>query len=246
MSVSLYGMRASRKGFPVDQVGHPELSFDSDLLGMKVFDNRDVDTPANWTANPSGITPLTHNLGYVPAFMLFNAAGANSSVASDFTNEFLMGTNDFLVWPNDSIANKHYRLLTFRLPLLTDFDAETTARLLTSAVGSGDYGITSSVEGHDVLDTTDQADTRNVAMSSELRTPFVHKVGGFSGSGGFTVFHGLGYNPLFLLYGKDLVHSTNRWQQITLSYYATADNNNIYFQGTGGDYRYVILKDPLL
>jgi hypothetical protein len=241
-----YGIAASRKGYNVDQGADHQMSFRSEFPTLKIHQTISFSTPANWSGGD--LIVVDHNLGYIPAHILWRTGqGTVNQIQADWQANFLMTATQFIVKPNDAIANRTFRLFIFREPVGVTFQAAIVDTDVAPQLASAAYGIRTSKEGSDTLAVTDP---RQIAFSTEMRNPFVHKTGFVQGKDvAHTVPHGLGYPPLFLLFASDFIFGlgTAAYHQIMYNFYAESSNESLFITPTSNArYAYMILKDPLL
>lgn len=239
-----FGIKLTQSGHDVQGAGDQELLFSSSWPVLPVVYNGKF----TGLTSDNPLVLLTHNLGFVPAFMAYTpgstytVGGAN--VSADKKNIYWSpgggGQPPFAV----SIAIK-----VFNIDIEKNFLAPQI-RTSTSAQAHGDenFGVKFSKETKDVYSN----DLRDFLIHSSTRGPMIHAVanglGNAPGSIGntmnFNYAHDLPYNPLFLTY----MQSSSLTSYFLVSTFAATQTsgNNISIVGmpAGSRASIVVFKDP--
>lgn len=202
-----FGAKVSQPGFDVETAADFQLLLNSSWPILK------IDYSASFSIDVSQDRVLyTHNLGYVPMFIVFRAdsgaygiTGQSSSleantVGADETEIKFFGNGG-------STSFSDYRLYVYRLPISTDFLAPSLdLEPSQQSQPSENYGMKISKVGKSI----DSTDLRDYVIHSSAISPTIHQVGfgvtnepaEFFGVGAFqfAVQHNLGYIPLVFFY----------------------------------------------
>jgi hypothetical protein len=248
-----YGLRVSQRGYDVKTAPDFKQLFSSSWPAFTILEE------GSFSVTP-GQTIVSHNLGYVPAFLLFHDAttgfalgGANQAHGLDGFNASGIGMSDTnLIYSSlaSGTINGHYFIFQHDLE-----QSKTFPNVVTGTISDNpdsvdkDYGFKVSKDGFDVYDT----DLRHFAMHTKARSPMVDTITyGTKSAGGsaIVVTHDLGYEPFPLVYAKLVsgAFSPARWQPLT----AASDSAVIATSTTVSitipyacDYCIIVLKDPM-
>lgn len=248
-----YGLRVSQRGYDVKTAPDFKQIFSSSWPAFTILEE------GAFTVSP-GQTVVSHNLGYVPAFLLFHngttafaLGGSNQAHMIDGFNASSFGMSDTnLIYSSGAGSSITGRYLIFQHDLE---QSKTFPNVVTGTISDNpdsvdkDYGFKVSKDGADVSST----DLRDFAIHTATRSPNVDTITYGTKSAGttpITVTHNLGYEPFPLIYAK-LVSGAfipARWQMLTtasdsfVSVTTTQINVTIPY---ACDYSIVVLKDPL-
>lgn len=196
-----YGIKISRSGYDVKTCADRELAFSSSWPSLK------IQSSGSATIADTGAQVLaTHGLGYCPAFIIMvdsQLRNTGTEVIFPGLEQYVISTTTELKWTAGtgtwgSPVNVYYHI--FVDDLENGYASPSYNAGDTTIGNTGTYGIKAVTEGHNVNDT----DYRDYSAISSLRSSMVHMIetGTAAGNGTKTVTHNLGYEPVFLLYGK--------------------------------------------
>jgi len=256
----IYGIKVSSKEYDVNNCPDHQLIFSSEFPLLKIAFQGSF-TIADCTKD---VTIIDHNLGYPPAFWVFQ----NNNYNQDFftngssmnlaTNYPIVNSNK-LQWlgstlgaPAGSFTGYYY---IFYHNLTSFFNGVTLQSGGTSKDTEKDFGIKISLPGKDIS----SKDYRDFSINSDCKTPIIHKSGYFTDNiyPAAPIPHNLGYEPMAFIYFNDINgifvtpdYPADAWflaSPLTdLSSY-TADSVNVYTgYGTDLNIAYLILKDPFI
>lgn len=243
-----FGAKVSQRGYGVSTSGDSQMEFSSEWPLLKIHSQGSFSIP-NKTLN---VTIATHNLTYVPVFLVFDNDSGLCTLTSPGTSQFIAASTTTLDWQGATRSagagsfTGYYYIFLYNMATAFTSTSLTTARETQEADGS--YGIKATKSGKGIAST----DLRDFVVDSNTRSPIIHKSDtGSLGAGGGTVSvtHDLGYEPMFYVYAYITAFGDNRFQMITTaddSYVEATSTNitfNIPYQCT---YFYIVLKDPVL
>jgi hypothetical protein len=245
-----WGMKVSQEGYDVKTCADYQLLFSSAWPLFKIA------AQGSFTIGDTTLdtTIATHNLGYVPFFIILK--NSSNRISLDNNNYFVAMNGTDLKWQgatrsafsgNYSEATYSGYYYIFRYNIQTAFTAPILSSTSASPGASGNYGIKVTKAGASIVST----DYRDYVIHSATRSPMIHK----TGFGTFTligssvvVTHSLTYEPLYFIFFNSDDHSDNRWQLALLSGgdfgIEMTDTTLTFTALPTGDYAYVILKDP--
>jgi hypothetical protein len=195
------GAKVSQLGLNVNDSADSQLLFNSSWPTLKIAYQGRMDINSLTTQ-----TIVTHDLGYVPAFMVYRISGTTSTF--DSQGIVYNGSGGGYIAANSSEL-KFYSLgvgsgtvsfyyYVFAQPIDTDYTAPINNENanVTGLIEEidRDYGIKVAKEGKSV----DSTDLRDFAIHSGTVSPSVHMIK--NGATDLTATHGLGYEPLTLFY----------------------------------------------
>lgn len=236
------GIKASQKGYNVRTCADHELLFSSGWPLLKIEKQGSI-TIADKTQD---IDIYTHNLGYVPMFFGYKVSGSTSYL--DASIYYLSSTSTKLRWlgarKNAGAGSITIYYYIYRYDMTTNFTAPILHQTPTTPTVIDDYGIKISKEGSD----TDSADLRDYVVHSSARNLQIHKTVAFTESSigwSRTITHGLGYEPLFLLYFSDVSGGMGLIFEADQEFISNATSTNVVVGGIPtGDGFVCIFKDP--
>ena len=207
-----FGIKASQQGADVSGTADWQQLFSSSWPNLKIaFQGR-----ATINRSDTNQTIITHNLGYVPIFWIFNVA-SNSSRFSSYgyvtngTYGGYCGANSteikyFTNIGNASSIDVYYYV--FAQPITEDFESPIIVPTPGYNINSDrDYGIKATKEGKDISST----DLRDFTIHSGTISPSIHQIStGVPTLTGdvqplakmFKTYHSLGSAPFSLCYIK--------------------------------------------
>lgn len=266
MIMSRMVVKLAQPGFDVKTAGDENLIYNSNWPLLKIYKTGSF-TSNNIGATLGIITEITqHDLGYVPMFWIYSnqpieswsltqtAALGNRSDYIGQVNFVIptMSRNRLTITSNVSSLNNYisFRYYIFAL----DLDKQYTAPIIKvgnqTAGKRGKSVFKLAKSGKDI----NSPNLNDYAIHSDARSPLIHSVnpgivnediGG--GSYAFTIYHNLGYAPMFFGYLKGASGSytqTATGGGGTTKF--TADEQKVRYQSTanGQALTIVILKDP--
>lgn len=190
-----YGLRASQKGYDVQEASDSQLLFSSSWPLLKIEQQGSFNTNDVTVAE----TVYTHNLGYKPFFIIYETTDGTSRYATPLFDGTQFGVNTTELKFFGSYFRtgaKTFYYYIFRLPLTTDYEAPIINETDTTRSLIDNYGLKVTKQGEDISST----DMRDYVIHSSCRSPMVHKVdnGGFTFNGTDYVFsttYSLSYLP---------------------------------------------------
>lgn len=247
-----YGVEASLKTIDVKTANDYQKIFSSEWPFLKIHSKGKVTVDINGS---SEIVVETHNLGYVPVFLVWIQSADGTEV--EMSGPWLTMDDTKLVFQQADYGGSYEITLfyyIFRHDLMETFHApfisENTKKSSNSALS--DIGIKMTVKGKDVK----SKDPRDFVIHSSFKTLPIHmqghgsqNVGAFPSSLDVTIYHNVGYAPLTFFFLK--APGATKWQavQTFIGGYVTMDSvkSRLLFllaEGTW-EYAYIIFKDPL-
>jgi hypothetical protein len=243
-----YGIKVSRRGYDVLTAADRELLFNSSWPLLKIHSS------GSFTINDTGAqTLITHSLGYYPAYLVMvdqQLGNLGSEVMFVGLSQHVRATTSVLKWTAGAgtwtgAINCYYYI--FAQDLEVDFTAPTVNTSDTTADDDDDYGIRITKEGSDVSST----DYRDYVVHSGTRTSMVHMVthGSAAGVSTTVVTHNLGYEPVYMVYGKlsgyDGYLKLGSADDLTITATTTTISFTSFF-ADAWDYSVLVLKDKIL
>ena len=239
------GIKVSRQGYDVHTASDKQLAFTSEwpLLPIEAEGTFDITTSSSYDED---IT--THNLGYVPVFMIWvETSSKKYCVGSAFPyNIYATTTKLHIADTAFDTGTIHYKI--FRRPLLTEYDAGNLISTDATEKDSGDLGLIVSLPGEDVSST----DKRDFGVRSDMRQLMIHKTGYFDNStNGANVTHNLGYKPMYWFYTENTFYNpagAYSIQSQTDDFIISATDTTLTYTFYGYpwlQHAYLIFKDPL-
>lgn len=254
-------VKLAQPGFDVKTAGDENLIYNSNWPLLKIYKQ------GQWIASNTAGSPTiaTHDLGFIPMYWVFSnlplTGYDNISTAADNRAEFFGPT----MFPPRIYANKlkyqdsgiaslsaGYQSLYYYI-----FALDLTKQFTAPVIKVGAVGGKAKKSVFKIAKPTKDVNSSSLedfVIHSKTRSPLIHSVNpgiineplGAAGYG-FTVYHNLGYNPMFFGYLKNDDGSYN--QVATGSGGSTifqADEQKIRFQQatSGQGISIVILKDP--
>lgn len=249
-----WGIKVSQKGHDVLTCADRYLVFNSSWPVLKILAQGSFSVP-----NDAADQVLyTHNLGYVPAFWIFDTSAyaggtaGKSKLSTSGTSQYFGMNSTELKWlgatrgasgATGSLTGRYY---IFTHNVQTNFTAPVLETTAESAGAAGDFGFKISKEGKDISST----DLRDFVIHSGTRTPQISKCGYGTDTAPFTlnVTHNLGYKPLYFWWAYIKDYGDSYWQATfgADDSAATSTNTVLTLRTVYDlDYAYMILKDPL-
>jgi len=222
--MSNFGAKVSKPTYSVNDAKDYNLSFSSSWPLLKIAHQ------GRFTINNRNTSEVvvTHNLGYAPAFLIFDCPSANTSRYRSYGfiagGQFATSTTNLKFFSDGSFSgSRDIYYYVFRLPLTTNFEAPIINTATEDTFeDNGDYGIKVTKEGKDITST----DFRDYVIHSGSRMPLIHAVKtglctetGFIFPKMFSYTHNLGYVPAafaFVNYGSNGApfYDTNYWYPV--------------------------------
>jgi len=246
------GIKASRIGYDILSAADYELIINSNnpLLELVSYGSFTI------TDATADQVIYTHNLGYVPAFLVFETSAyiygssGESKLSTSGTSQYFGMNATHLKWLGATrgafagTVTGNYAIFTWKL------QTTYTSTILNSVASSqnviDNIGYKISSNGNDCF----SSDFKDFTVHSATRTPLIHKTGYGSYTYGttFSATHNLGYQPLYFWYGYLPIYDDNYWQQIFTTDEGQATSTTTELSAIfvfDHDYAYIILKDPL-
>lgn len=234
-----FGVKIVESGVSVDTAADYQVVLSSDWPILKIAKIVPVNNPT------PGALIYNHNLGYHPAFLPYadglppNANG-QTAVTNLYFSNFYVDQNNLYYDPFASTINKGF-------VIIFEYDVVNTVFQAVTSQIPGLQNSTPSSEGLVVAAANSNIDTinpSNLQLTTNDRPMQVNSSGAATQSGTipFTVNHGLGYTPVFLLYQ---LFGSNLYMGEAI---VTATLNSLSFRGVQapfplGSTFYLILKD---
>lgn len=194
MCKSMFGIKASRRGFDVKEASDKQLSLTSEAPLLPIEAEGEITLYATPTGEPFAQDIYTHNLGYTPVFIVDMLSGR------DYFFPLWARCNDTKIWWNgwlDVGTSITLRWRVFRRPLELNYTAPIVNSQDATKDIDDDYGVLVSLPGKSVNST----DKRDFSVRSDCRQLMVAKSGYIpEGEGHVVVTHNLGYKPMYLAY----------------------------------------------
>jgi len=244
-----FGLKVSQQGYDVKTCADKEMLLHSSFKHLKIY------MEGSFTGKTAGQTIATHNLGYVPIFLVYGIS-TNSYVMPTFLEDMVYYSSPLvnstnLIQGATPLTSGYYYIFQEQLNQnYSPVNVQTTATSQGTQVA--DYGVKASKSTYDVKTAT----VKNLIMTSgrkaageEARLHIVHSIttGDLPGvAGNTTITHNLGYVPMVLWYL--LLDPATRWQMVTnatdSSISITTTTTVLGLTGYTGKYACVIFKDP--
>jgi hypothetical protein len=90
--MSNYGIKVSKDGYNISSVDPLELSFNSNINTLKVFSSGNI----SGTITTAGTITVSHNIGYVPGYMVWYEVGNSGKLFFTESIEHLSGKNTYV------------------------------------------------------------------------------------------------------------------------------------------------------
>lgn len=262
-------VKLAQPGYDVNTAGDQNLIYNSNWPLLKIYKTGSFSTDSLGSLGDAAAQIATHDLGYVPAFWIFDNRAIESWNSTHTTTAgnrsefggFVVGLvprmyNDrFEVSPSLAPFNKFIslRYYIFALDITKAYQAPSV-NVGSAVSGSGGGAVFKLAKpGKDVNSTN----LEDYTIHSDARSPLIHSVnpgtasedlGG--GIKGFTAYHNLGYSPMFFMYQYDA--TTGGWHITNTgtggSTKIIADYQKVQYQTANANdmVSFVILKDPFL
>lgn len=213
--MSEVGIRVSQQGYSAKSDPDYRQSFTSTAATLPILAQGEV-TLAGAVFPPVKQTIYKHDLGYIPMFIThdISEAGSRSTFNNDGSQTLHINKNE-LYSSGASVAGARIFWTIFKIDLTKELlpDGKTGNDSNIDADSKQNYGVRVAKEGYDIR----SRDLRQFVTHSDARSVSIHSIKTFSKSSGFlpagqslaTVKHDLGYAPIFLIYGTDILGSDN-------------------------------------
>lgn len=235
--MSISGVKVSRIGYDVNTASDKQLAFSSEwpLLPIEAEGDITIEAPVGGPGNVS-VDIYTHSLGYNPVFYVQRVSGGNffpGWVSCDTNKLYFSGYVS-------SAINLKWKV--FRRDLLTNYLSGNYNITDATKIIDGDYGIFISLPGKDIMST----DKRDFSIRSDVRQLMIHQSGYTNSPAQLVVTHNLGYQPMYLVFGK----SGTKYEALTQSGSTgvSATSTQLIVDDYGAsiaDWAYIIFKDTL-
>jgi hypothetical protein len=242
-----YGIKVSQEGYDVRTCADKDLLFSSSWPTLEILYEGETTVPS------MGTLIFNHGLGYPPAFLCYLVASNNATMAS--SPQFIGAPyidNDNLSILSGAFGDRLLHYIIFNWNLLTNYTSPVSGRSSSLGDINKDYGVKISKEGYDV----GNCDIKDQVLNSGGRTPMIH-MAGYGTMASFVnaeITHNLGYIPFFLDYVDEGTGGYFPRRSYDIS--ATDSGISIFDHITttkltipsylpGGDYAYIIFKDPV-
>lgn len=239
-----YGIKTSRIGFDVNTASDKQLAFSSSWPLLPIEAEGDETILAEDPPAPTVQAIYTHNLGYVPVFIVERTSGYVFAFQGSFH------CDDTSLWFDGYVEeDMDIKWKIFRRPMLTNYEAPNVNITDATQGEDSDYGILVSLPGKDISST----DKRDFAIRSDVRQLMVANSGYTAeAASGLEVTHNLGYKPMYWTYvqaegdegpigGEYRLGSETDDLLIT----ATTTTLTITLYGLPTNFAYIIFKDTL-
>lgn len=252
-------VKLAQPGFDVKTAGDENLIYNSNWPLLKIYQQGQFTAPTN----ADSPVLATHDLGFIPMCWFFSnlpisnyntfAATAADERAEYFGPGFAVPQiyDNRIIVPNEFF--KHYQSFYYYIFAL-DLTKQFTAPIVkTGGVGGKSRKVFKIAKPNKDIFSSRLED---YVVHSQARSPLIHSVNpgvvneniGAAGYA-FTVYHNLGYNPMFFGYTKN---ADGSYRQINTgssgSTIFRADEQKIRWQEapSGRELTIVVLKDPFL
>jgi len=240
--MTTFGAKASQLGYEVDECADYELTFSSEFPMLKIEHQGSVTI----TDSKQNQDIYTHNLGYIPAFWVFdNKDSGKSRLANLYSYNFVVNSTK-LSWVGDpSLSGAHtFYYFIFRWNLLTEFTGAVINTEQTSQGSYGDYGIKVAKSGKSI----NSLDYRDYVIHSNCKSPIIHMTGvvGPYFPTCALIPHYLGYAPLFFQWISDDNKNSFKLMAKSPEEYVGSDETYIIICSIDNTYiSYMVFKDPM-
>ena len=252
MTNKSHGIKVSQRDYDVRTAKDYKLEYSSSFPMMPIIASGEFDI-----GNNVGATIFTHNLGYVPMWLILhedtggsfgNGAAGQSHMVDNFLNNFFDMSTTALVHNGDGGATTvKGRYYIFGIDLEKDFTAPIIASSTEELDTTSDadlYGIKVAKDGKSVFST----DLRDFTIHSGTRSPMIHSVDSAQyPASAVTIDHNLGYIPFPFLFWEFNANAPN-WQHIPSQSVSVTSTQATFTNSSGGssdNYSLVLLKEPL-
>lgn len=257
-------IKLAQQGYNVEDAGDENLVYSSLWPLLKIYKSG----PFTISDVTQDQLIATHDLGYTPMFWFFTNDTIDSwlnsgAIKSDNRSEFFgsLGGGSLTISANQlfysnnftgstSSLNGYYYI--FANDITTQFTAPITNAGAQPAGRSNNRIFKVAKPGKDIS----SKDLQDFAIHSDTRSPLIHSINpgkvspdpNVAGGNSFTVYHNLGYIPMFFGY----TYSNGVYSMLPTgsggSTIFTADTQKVQFQESvsGRQMTIVILKDPFL
>ena len=242
------GIKVSQPNYPVESAEDYKLLFSSSWPNLSIV------ASGRYTTNNATTTVHTHNLGYVPMYLLWELSGASLSFVNKYGGLFEVNDTELREKGPNGLGGRTFFYQIYAVDINIDFDASDIILGQADDIESSidrNFGIKVSKPGKDIFST----DFRDYVIHSRTRSPMVGKIKQFDSSNSATITHNYGYAPMAYMYGNKVnsldsgyftfyeisPESSTGW---SLSTNATAVN--IAKSGAADNVRIVVLKDPMI
>lgn len=201
-----FGIKVSKPGIDVNQAADADLLFNTDEEMMKVYETGSFDI-----SGAADTTIMTHNLGYVPMFIVFaEDSDGDVSLVTTGSSQYVKMNNYNLILETGDLKG-YYIVYYNSLETELDIPVSNKAESVNIDLKDSSYGVVSSKENKDISDNLD-----DIGFSSNLLYNKIHKVSTIekssTGSETLTFSHDVDGIPLALVYGK--IQINTRYQLI--------------------------------
>lgn len=238
------GLKVSRIGYDIDTASDKQLAFSSQWPLLPIEAEGDTIILTEDPPAPTVQVIYTHNLGYVPVFIVERISGYPFLFQGSFH------CDDTSLWFDGYVeSDMVIKWKVFRRPMLTNYEAPNVNITDATQVEDSDYGILVSLPTKDITST----DKRDFCIRSDVRQLMIANSGYTPEPNNYlTVIHNLGYKPMYWTYIQaegDLgpIEGEYRLGSETddLVLTATTTTMTIALYGDVKDFAYIIFKDTL-
>lgn len=242
------GIKVSQPNYPVESAEDYKLLFSSSWPNLSIV------ASGRYTTTNSTTTVYTHNLGYVPMYLVWEISGNTVSFVNKYGGLFEINDTEFREKGPSGLGGKTFYYQIYAVDINTDFDSADIVLGQADDINESidkNYGIKVSKPNKSIYST----DFRDFVIHSRTRSPMVGKVKQFNNSQTQVINHNYGYAPMAYMYGNKVGSLTSGYYtfyeispESSAGWFLETDSTNVTITkfGTADNVRVVILKDPMI